>query len=173
MSHLTKRKSDHLPLLVNIRGGQAVAVQRAKHKRFRFEAMWLREEESSEVVTNVWQKGDDVGVNISCTTNKLTAWSRKKFGNVAKEIRQCQHQMKELMEKEPTEEIVNQMRNVDARIDELERREEMYWHQRSRQNWIESSDQNTRFFHQKASQREQCNNVCCIKNEAGEWFEEE
>lgn len=96
--------------------------------------MWLREDESAEVVKDAWMTGDDVGVNIVRTANKLAAWSKKTFGNVAKEIRLCQFQMKELMEKEPTESIIHQMRCVDARIDEREKREKAYWHQRSRQN---------------------------------------
>lgn len=59
------------------------------------------------------------------------------------------------------------------RMEELERREEVFWHQRSRQSWIESGDKNTTFFHQKANQREQRNRVNKIKNEVGICFEEE
>lgn len=173
VSHLTKRKSDHLPLLASVCGGQVAVAMRNKTKRFRFEAMWLREEESTEVVTSAWQRGMDVGVNLRRTAHNLTTWSRKKFGNVAKELRACQHQMKELMEREPSEDNMNAMRNVDARMDELEKREEIYWHQRSRQSWIESGDKNTKFFHHKANQREMRNNVRCIKNAAGDVFEEE
>lgn len=87
VSHVPKRKSDHLPLLMSIRGGQAVRGSRAKGKRFRFEAMWLMEEESSEVVKGEWNHEDDVRINLARTTNKLTTWSRQKFGNVAKELR--------------------------------------------------------------------------------------
>ncbi|XP_048498315.1 uncharacterized protein LOC104897505 [Beta vulgaris subsp. vulgaris] len=100
-------------------------------------------------------------------------WSRKTFGNTAKEIRKCQQQMKELMELEPTLDVVERMKATDARMEELERREEVYWHQHSRQDWIASGDKNTSFFHQKAKQREQRNRVQCIKNEAGTIFEDE
>lgn len=34
--------------------------------------------------------------------------------------------MKELMEKDPTVDVVNQMRNIDARMGELERRGEVF-----------------------------------------------
>lgn len=135
--------------------------------------MWLREAASGDVVNETWEKGVDAGVNIARTTNKLVAWSKKVFGNVAKEIRSCQHHMKELMEMEPTEEVIHQMRCIDARIDELEKRDEVYWHQRSRQNWIECGDKNTTFFHQKANQMAHRNNIRSIKNEAGGCYEEE
>ena len=173
VSHLTKRKSDHLPIVVSVRGGQEVEGRRHKTRRFRFEAMWLREAESAEVVKDAWKTGDDAGINIAHTANKLAAWSKKTFGNIAKEIRLCQFQMKERMEQEPTESIIHQMRCIDARMDELEKGEEVYWHQRSRQNWVEGGDKNTTFFHRKANQREQRNNVRRIRNEAGTWYEDE
>nr|CCA66036.1 hypothetical protein [Beta vulgaris subsp. vulgaris] len=173
VSHLPKRKSDHVPIVASVKGAQSAATRTKKSKRFRFEAMWLREGESDEVVKETWMRGTDAGINLARTANKLLSWSKQKFGHVAKEIRMCQHQMKVLMESEPSEDNIMHMRALDARMDELEKREEVYWHQRSRQDWIKSGDKNTKFFHQKASHREQRNNVRRIRNEAGEWFEDE
>ena len=62
---------------------------------------------------------------------------------------------------------------LDGRMDELEKREEVYWKQRSRQDWLVSGDKNTKFFHQKANQREQRNRVTRLRDEAGTWFDEE
>lgn len=42
--------------------------------------------------------------------------------------------MRHLMTLAPTDENIQERRDVDAEIDELERREEEYWAQRSRQN---------------------------------------
>lgn len=64
----------------------------------------------------------------------MAVWSKHTFGNTAKEICKCQQQMKELMEQDPTAERMECMRNIDARMEELENREESYWRQRSRQN---------------------------------------
>ena len=164
VSHLTKRKSDHLPLMVCVKGSNNRVSRNKKTKWFRFEAMWLRESESGEVVDSAWMKGEDAKQNIQRTASKLAHWSRKKFGNTAKEIRHCQQQMKELMDKNPTLEVLESMRFIDARMDELEKREEVYWHQRSRQDWLAHGDRNTAFFHQKAKQREQRNIIQRIKD---------
>ena len=73
-----------------------------------------------------WNKGEDAKHNLVRTANQLSVWSRKTFGNTAKEIRKCQQQMKELMEQEPNVDVVERMRAIDARMEELERREEVY-----------------------------------------------
>lgn len=78
------------------------------------------------MVSDVWIRGVDAGVNISRMASKLANWSRKNFGNIAKKIRACQNHETELMEREPTSEVSNQMKSVGARMEELERKEEVY-----------------------------------------------
>lgn len=110
--------------------------------------MWLHEDASAEVVHEVWKRGVDVGVNISCTASELMRWRKKVFGNTTNEIRVCQNHMKELTEKQSVVDVIQQIKNVDARMEELERMEEVYWHQRSKQNWIQDKKKD----HQKANQ---------------------
>lgn len=157
VTHLPKRKSNHLPLVLCMKESRGSVEKRSKRKLFRFEAMWLREEESTNVVSAAWRRGEDASMNLSRTANKLSVWSRKVFGNTAKEIRECQHKMKALMEVTQTQEVVQQMRILDSKMDELESREEVYWQQRSRQVWLQSGDKNTAFFHNKAKHREHRN----------------
>ncbi|PNX64854.1 hypothetical protein L195_g054234, partial [Trifolium pratense] len=53
---------------------------------------------------------------------------------------------------------------------ELLKRQETMWRQRSRAVWLKDGDRNTKFFHNKASQRSKVNNIKKIKDEDGVWW---
>lgn len=49
----------------------------------------------------------------------------------------------------------------------------MYWHQRSRVNWLQLGDQNTSFFHHTTLQRRKFNRICRIQDDNGAWLDSE
>ena len=121
----------------------------------------------------MWIKGEDASDNLSQMARGLKEWSKKKFGEFAKEMRACKIQMAKLMEDEQTQEVIEEMRAIDLRMDELEKREEIYWKQRSQQEWLKHGDQNTKFFHEKTKQRRARNQIKSLKNEAGHEYNDE
>lgn len=52
----------------------------------------------------------------------------------------------------------------------LLKRQEIVWRQRSRAVWFKDGDRNTKFFHNKASQRAKVNNISKLKDEDGVWW---
>ncbi|XP_028765313.1 uncharacterized protein LOC114723286 [Neltuma alba] len=52
-------------------------------------------------------------------------------------------------------------------------REEKFWWQRSRVNWLQSGDRNTKFFHTSTLQRRARNKVVKLRKGDGEWIEKE
>ena len=173
VTHLEKRQSDHLPLMVSIRKKLGPNKVKQRRKVFRFEELWTREEECGDIIKEMWRQGADICSNLTRTARSLKEWSHKKFGEFAREIRECKAQMGTLMTEEQTHETIRKMRAIDERMDELEKREEIYWKQRSRQEWLRHGDRNTKFFHAKAKQRVARNHIKRLTNEVGEVFEEE
>ena len=51
-------------------------------------------------------------------------------------------------------------------------KEEKMWHQRSRINWLQNGDQNTKFFHTHASRRKRGNWIQGIEDNDGVWHED-
>ena len=47
------------------------------------------------------------------------------------------------------------------------------WKQRARTTWLKEGDQNTRYFHCRASQRYKRNYITGLENEDGLWMEDE
>ncbi|KAL2931647.1 hypothetical protein RDABS01_037057 [Bienertia sinuspersici] len=90
-----------------------------------------------------------------------------------RELKACKNEMALLMEEAQTKEVIAKMKSHDDRMDELENREELYWRQRSRQDWLKNGDKNTAFFHAKAKQRVARNNITIIRDEAGNIYDEE
>lgn len=51
--------------------------------------------------------------------------------------------------------------------------EEILWHQKSRSDWINSRDRNTKFYHIKAINERMRNKISTLKDDAGTWLEDE
>lgn len=98
---------------------------------------------------------------------------KNKFGDLACEMHECTAQMASLMIEVQSDEIIAKMRVIDDIKDELEKRDEIYWRQRSRQDFLKSGEKNISFFRKKAKQRVHWNHIESIKDEAGQIFEEE
>uniref|UniRef100_A0A803MDT7 Endonuclease/exonuclease/phosphatase domain-containing protein n=1 Tax=Chenopodium quinoa TaxID=63459 RepID=A0A803MDT7_CHEQI len=57
ITHLSKRRSDHLPILLCMK--EAFATPKKK-RLYRFEEMWLRNVKCAEIIANVWEGGGDL-----------------------------------------------------------------------------------------------------------------
>uniref|UniRef100_A0A803QAN3 Reverse transcriptase domain-containing protein n=1 Tax=Cannabis sativa TaxID=3483 RepID=A0A803QAN3_CANSA len=59
------------------------------------------------------------------------------------------------------------LKNTEAILDDLLAQEEEYWHQRSRVDWLQCGDQNTKFFHAHATSRKTKNTIKSLINDQG------
>ncbi|KAG5562535.1 hypothetical protein RHGRI_005311 [Rhododendron griersonianum] len=60
-----------------------------------------------------------------------------------------------------------------TKLGDLRQKESMFWHQRSRVNWLKLGDKNTRFFfHLTTVHRRQRNQVVKLRDDSGAWQNE-
>ena len=163
IQHIVTSRSDHFPLLLTL---DKVHMSNRK-KNFRYEMMWERVNTLEPTVKKAWSK-DGTASTLAGVAQKLRevqkslmTWSRKDFGSVTWNIKKKRQKLKELTEKSRQGENEELIKQTGAELDELLPREEIMWRQRSRATWIKEGDQNTKFFHRKATWRQKKN---AIKN---------
>ena len=61
---------------------------------------------------------------------------------------------------------------ASKKLDDLLLKQEIYWAQRSRVNWLKYEDKNTKIFHSRASQRRRRNFINGVKDQQNNWVEE-
>jgi len=90
-----------------------------------------------------------------------------------RQINDLKSQLRNLLERSHKKEAIEQIREIDIKIDELEAQEEEMRFQWSRQSWLTEGDKNNAFFHQKASQRRHPNTINRLQDGNDHWVEDE
>ena len=159
--HLDAFHSDHKPLLL-CTDSEFKRFYR-KGCPFRFEAMWIKEESCESLVQDSWGVSNEAGLVMSFNKKifvcqeKLKEWNRSTFGLVRNTLTKKLKELQLVEESGGYTTIPNHVYQLRSDIDKLKRREECMWKQRARTVWLKEGDQNTRYFHCRASQRNKRN----------------
>jgi hypothetical protein len=83
----------------------------------------------------------------------LQLWSKRTIGSVSKKIEKLRKQLGNASAYHD-DFIVKEKRRISLELDELLAKEEIKWKQWSRVDWLKAGDQNTAYFHRKATWRQ-------------------
>ena len=176
--HLTASYSDHNPIVINTNPMHHQQIRR-KQKLHRFEEKWVAHPECEEVVRDSWIHTQPLGSPMYCLFKKikryraqLVAWGKSTFNNTKARLTEKQRELEELVKQgyAPNLECIKLLRRE---VNELIHHEEVFWRQWPRSLWLSAGDKNTRFFHQRASQRTKKNTIDGLYNENGVWQTDE
>lgn len=62
---------------------------------------------------------------------------------------------------------------ITSELDKALEQEELLWRQKSRETWLHAGDWNTKFFHLSTIIRKRRNRICKLKDEIGNWCEDD
>ncbi|KAG7559082.1 Reverse transcriptase domain [Arabidopsis thaliana x Arabidopsis arenosa] len=163
--------SDHRPILANILSKKKLS------RRFQFDKRWLGKEGLEEAIQSGWgapstDESDLVKKIQSCRR----AISNRRKSDAANNN---SAQLIEKLTKELDEAQLDENREPDDilqlkyKLCDAFREEEIFWKQKSRANWLDEGDENTKYFHASTKQRRAINRIIGLQDHNGTWIESE
>jgi hypothetical protein len=160
------RHSDHRPVILSF--GEAASGERDENRHgggrpnFKFEAMWLEEENSDEVVKEAWKEAMNGGglptmEGLRRVANKLQWWNTNVLGNLEKRVKQAKKEVERWRRMVVSKEKVTGEEVARYRLERLEEQVNTFWKQRAHTNWLQKGDKNTGFFHANVKDRRRRN----------------
>ncbi|KAM6592035.1 hypothetical protein CsatA_014640 [Cannabis sativa] len=172
--HLDYFQSDHRAISATINLITTQPATKQRKNRFRFEKIWLSDSDSKEIIAGNWLHSDStdpiavVISNIHTCATQLQLWHDRKYGKMKKNIKKCQKQVEQLNNSSyHSSSHFDDLKQAELILDELLEKEEVYWQQRSRVDWLACGDKNTKYFHTKASARRNNNHIKFLYNNLG------
>ncbi|XP_065623699.1 uncharacterized protein LOC136065014 [Quercus suber] len=169
--HLIDSTSDHCGLLIS----DTIMVRPHRKRRFHFEALWTRRDECKEIIKRVWEGCTDTSIprglseGLNQCAAELSNWHQAEFGHIPKKIEKKRKTLSALVLQDTSGCMGPQINILRREINELLDSEETYWNQRSRVQWLNEGDRNSKFFHNKASERKRKNTILGLWNDQRVW----
>lgn len=120
------------------------------------------EDNFKETLISAWSQSSHSG-NVhnrldECATI-LRKWANNSVGSLPRNILRVRKRIEVLKERRNSSTYDEELNNLEISLEKLLSKEELYWRQRSRINWLKSEDRNTTFFHKSTSARRKRNGI--------------
>ncbi|CAN1848205.1 Transposon TX1 uncharacterized 149 kDa protein, partial [Linum perenne] len=170
MELMIPQQSDHNPIVLYLDQDR----NRTGKRRFYYEAAWQTMEGYEEIVEAAWERGNQTKDNLASCTRLLRNWKNESWGESRQRMAELKSELGDLNERAMSTEVMALIDSKQTELIRLWKIEEDYWASRAGVQWAKFGDRNTRFFHHLSTiQRRGRNSITRLKNELGEWVEED
>ncbi|KAF9588558.1 hypothetical protein IFM89_013410 [Coptis chinensis] len=132
--------------------------------------MWTRDAGCKNGVRNAMARGFSGPPsfsfcrNLSACRKELMEWNHKCFGNLDVKLKQLDRKLTECQEQQhrcvsPTEQQLIQEQSLLLEYEEVLRRKDIHWGQKSRQDWYGMGEFYTKYFHTVVINRRRRNDI--------------
>ncbi|GMJ14221.1 hypothetical protein HRI_005091300 [Hibiscus trionum] len=172
VKHLLHSTSDHCPVLIDTLG-HAFTRTRSPRTPFRFEANWILHEQTENMIKTNWEMPGSVIQKLSTLGSKLSHWNKENRATTRAVKEGLLSRLSELVSSDPDDDNLQELLEVKLGLNLEADKEELFWEQRARSNWLSHGDMNTSFFHKFASYRKRNNHIQGLLDDAGNWVTSE
>jgi hypothetical protein len=160
--------SDHHPIIIMLQG----ITPLMKKSKFRFEKAWMYHPSYTELIQQHWKNGNALPDKVINMTDKFVKWKREVFGSINKRKADLMARLNGIQRKQHIERnnkfLEKLEQNLQQELTLVLKQEEAVWFQKSRSQWIQDGDRNTRYYHVKTINRRRRNKIMMLKNEQNE-----
>ena len=141
--------------------------------------MWLKDDRFEDVVLSTWDRcleGDAMGkvlAKVADCQTQLKLWDKYTFGNIRFELAKKRKQLLKAEGVSMGGRGHSRVKALTVEIQDLMEKEEVMWHQRVKNNWPKFGDQNTKYFHCRATDRNKRKFISGLEDEQDNWVEGE
>ncbi|KAA3485169.1 reverse transcriptase [Gossypium australe] len=162
--HLSYSTSDHCPLLIN-----SDKVSRGSGDRnFHFEVWWTMEDSFESTLKEIWDfPTESIMGKLKKVHIGLLKWANTIKGKKGEIRQQLTKELECLMKEERVDETLAKIIDTKIHLNMEIEKEEVYWEQRARVNWLKFGDRNTTYFHNCATTRRRANIISKLSLDDG------
>ena len=171
LHHLSGFSSDHKPIWLC---SDDVHCRFYRPQRpFRFEEMWTKDERCESVVHAAWDVclvGDPMSQVLQKVSNcqtQLLSWNKNVFGNIKGTLIRKRKMLAKAELKAISGQGISQVKVLREEINNLLDLEESMWFQRAKTDWLRYGNQNSKYFHCRATERNKKNFISGLEDDHG------
>ncbi|KAA3453717.1 reverse transcriptase [Gossypium australe] len=138
-----------------------------------FKGHWFTWERGKFKSTNIRERLDRGVANFNWLEDmghKMHVWSRNNRRDEKRKRNCLENRLSFLLSQDIPDNILAEIADVQLDLNLEPDKEEIYWEQRTRTNWLKNGDRNISFFHKIASQRKVRNHIAALEDEIGNSF---
>ncbi|KAA3464428.1 reverse transcriptase [Gossypium australe] len=168
--HLPYSTSDHCPLLINT--DHASKIYRVRD--FHFEVWWTMEDTFEATLKEFWESSSEPLVDkLRNLQIGLTKWANTIKGKKGELRKRLTKELETLVKEDRDDDTLSKIIDTKIHLNMEIEKDEAYWEQRTRVNWLRYGDRNTTFFHNCATARRRANSISKLTLDNGEEISEE
>ncbi|KAK8314530.1 hypothetical protein V6Z12_D01G177900 [Gossypium hirsutum] len=166
-------KSDHEVILLNTIGNKSEEESCNHSLRFRYDACWAKEQEARDIIKRIWDgKNSDMLTKMDMVRKELGPWQYRRYKRMKIEINKLEKNIGKVMDGPISVGSSRVLKKSRDQLGQWYDKEEKYWAQRVRNQWLREGDRNTRYFHMQATGRKKKNSIDKLKDMHGTWHED-